>query len=77
MVCEIKIYLEINLQCKKNMHVLQHLTVEICGAFSLLWPASVQSLGKIKFRNLEILKSVGPQILSLETVDYSGTSEHY
>ena len=75
MVCEIKIYLEINLQCKKNMHVLQHLTVEICGAFSLLWPASVQSLGKIKFRTFS--KSVGPQILSLETVDYSGTSEHY
>ena len=44
-------------------------------AFSLLWPASVQSLGKIKFRTFP--KSVGPQIQSLERVDYSGTREHY
>ena len=34
-----------------------------------------ESLGKIKFRAL--LKRVGPRILSLESVDYFGTSEHY
>ena len=34
-----------------------------------------QSLGKIKFRVLP--KCVGPRILSLESVDYFGASEHY
>ena len=34
-----------------------------------------ESLEKIKFRALP--KRVGPRILSLESVDYSGTSEHY
>ena len=33
------------------------------------------SLGKIKFRAFP--EQVGPTILSLESVDYSGTSEHY
>ena len=33
------------------------------------------SLGKIKFRAFP--KQVGPRILSLESVDYFGTSEHY
>ena len=33
-----------------------------------------ESLGKIKFRAFP--KRVGPRILSLESVDYSGTSEH-
>ena len=32
-------------------------------------------LGKIKFRAFP--KRVGPRILSLESVDYFGTSEHY
>ena len=34
-----------------------------------------ESLGKIKFR--AFLKGVGPQILSLEIVNYFGTSEHW
>ena len=34
-----------------------------------------ESLGKIKFRAFS--KRVGPRILSLESVDYFGTSEHY
>ena len=34
-----------------------------------------ESLGKIKFRAFP--KRVGPRILSLESVDYLGTSEHY
>ena len=34
-----------------------------------------ESLGKIKFRAFR--KRVGPWILSLESVDYFGTSEHY
>ena len=34
-----------------------------------------ESLGKIKFR--AFLKRVGPEILSLESVDYFGTSEDY
>ena len=34
-----------------------------------------ESLGKIKFRTFP--KRVGPRILSLESVDYFGTSEHY
>ena len=34
-----------------------------------------ESLGKIKFR--AFLKGVGPWILSLEIVDYFGTSEHW
>ena len=34
-----------------------------------------ESLGKIKFR--AFLKRVGPGILSLESVDYFGTSEDY
>ena len=34
-----------------------------------------ESLGKIKFRAFP--KPVVPQILSLESVDYFGTSEHY
>ena len=34
-----------------------------------------KSLGKIKFRALP--KRVGPQILSLESVDYFGTRKHY
>ena len=34
-----------------------------------------ESLGKIKFRAFP--KRVGPRILSLESVDYFGTSEHY
>ena len=34
-----------------------------------------ESLGKIKFRAFR--KCVGPRILSLESVDYVGTSEHY
>ena len=34
-----------------------------------------ESLGKIKFRAFP--KRVGPRILSLENVDYFGTSEHY
>ena len=34
-----------------------------------------ESLGKIKFRAFP--KRVGPWILSLESVDYFGTSEHY
>ena len=33
-----------------------------------------ESLGKIKFRAFP--KHVGPRILSLESVDYIGTSEH-
>ena len=33
-----------------------------------------ESLGKIKFRAFP--KRVGPRILSLESVDYFGTSEH-
>ena len=32
-------------------------------------------IGKIKFRAFP--KRVGPRILSLESVDYFGTSEHY
>ena len=34
-----------------------------------------ESLGKIKFRAFP--KRVGPRILSLESVDYFGTSEYY
>ena len=34
-----------------------------------------ESLGKIKFRAFR--KRVGPRILSLESVDYFGASEHY
>ena len=34
-----------------------------------------ESLGKIKFRAFP--KRVGPRILSLESVDYFGTSEHF
>ena len=34
-----------------------------------------ESLGKIKFRAFP--KCVGPQIISLESVDYFGASEHY
>ena len=34
-----------------------------------------ESLGKIKFRAFS--KRVGPRILSLESVDYFGTSEYY
>ena len=34
-----------------------------------------ESLGKIKFRAFP--KRVDPRILSLESVDYFGTSEHY
>ena len=34
-----------------------------------------ESLRKVKFR--AIAKCVGPQILSLESIDYFGTSEHY
>ena len=34
-----------------------------------------ESLGKIKFWAFP--KSVGPRILSLESVDYFGASEHY
>ena len=34
-----------------------------------------ESLGKIKFRAFP--KRVGPRILSLESVDYFGASEHY
>ena len=34
-----------------------------------------ESLGKIRFR--AFLKRVGPEILSLESVDYFGTSEDY
>ena len=34
-----------------------------------------ESLGNIKFK--AFLKRVGPRILSLESVDYSGGSEHY
>ena len=34
-----------------------------------------ESLGKIKFRAFP--KHVGPRILSLESVDYFETSEHY
>ena len=34
-----------------------------------------ESLGKIKFRAFP--KRVGPRILSLESVDYFGTSAHY
>ena len=34
-----------------------------------------ENLGKIKFR--AFLKCAGPRILSLESVDYFGTSEHY
>ena len=34
-----------------------------------------ESLGKINFRAFP--KRVGPQILSLVSVDYSGTREHY
>ena len=34
-----------------------------------------ESLGKIKFRTFP--KRVGPRILSLESVDYFGTNEHY
>ena len=34
-----------------------------------------RSLGKIKFR--AFLRRVGPRVLSLEAVDYFGTSEHY
>ena len=36
---------------------------------------SVACLGKIKFR--AFLKRVRPRILSRESVDYFGTSEHY
>ena len=34
-----------------------------------------ECLEKIKFRAFQ--KRVGPRILSLESVDYFGTSEHY
>ena len=34
-----------------------------------------ESLGKIKFRAFP--EQVGPRIISLEDVDYFGTSEHY
>ena len=34
-----------------------------------------KAIGKIKFRAFP--KRVGPRILSLESVDYFGTSEHY
>ena len=34
-----------------------------------------EKLGKIKFR--AFLERVGPRILSLENVDYLGTSEHF
>ena len=34
-----------------------------------------ESLGKIKFR--AIREGVGPRILSLESVDYFGASQHY
>ena len=34
-----------------------------------------ESFGKVKFR--AFLKRVGPRILSLESVDYFGASEHY
>ena len=34
-----------------------------------------ESLGKLKFRAFP--KCVGPRILSLKSVDYFGTSEHY
>ena len=34
-----------------------------------------ESLGKIEFRALP--ERVGPRILSLESVDYFGTSDHY
>ena len=34
-----------------------------------------ESLGKIKFRAFP--ERVGPQILSLESVDYFGRSEHF
>ena len=34
-----------------------------------------ESLAKIKFRAFS--KHVGPRILSLQSVDYFGTSEHY
>ena len=34
-----------------------------------------ESLGKVKFRAFP--KRVGPRILSLESVDYFGASEHY
>ena len=36
---------------------------------------SEESLGKIKFRAFP--KRVGARILSFESVDYLGTSEHY
>ena len=36
---------------------------------------SEESLGKIKFRAFP--KRVGPRIISLESVDYFGTSKHY
>ena len=34
-------------------------------------------LGKIKFRDFAKHARVGPRILSLESVDYFGTIEHY
>ena len=34
-----------------------------------------ESLGKIKFRAFP--KHASPQILSLQSIDYFGTSEHY
>ena len=34
-----------------------------------------ESFGKVKFRTFP--KRVSPQILSLKSVDYFGTSEHY
>ena len=34
-------------------------------------------LGKIKFRDFAKRARVGPRILSLESVDYFGTIEHY
>ena len=34
-----------------------------------------ESLGKIKFRVFP--ERIGPRILSLESVDYFGTNEHY
>ena len=36
-----------------------------------------ESLGKIKFRAFPKRARVGQRILSLESVDYFGTSEHY
>ena len=55
-------------------------TVEIRNKLRIVaWPKPhmfcEESLGKIKFRAFP--KRVGPRILSLESVDYLGTSEHY